>query len=53
MRKRNQAVFEERRGFGERASDVLASFGGSWPFIILFLLVLLFKPSGLLGTSKD
>ena len=35
-----EAVFEERRGFGERASDVLASFGGSWPFIILLLLVL-------------
>ncbi|MFO1208385.1 MAG: DUF1003 domain-containing protein [Amaricoccus sp.] len=35
-----QSVFEERRGFGERAADTLASFGGSWPFILLFLLVL-------------
>ncbi|MFO1142909.1 MAG: DUF1003 domain-containing protein [Amaricoccus sp.] len=35
-----ESVFEERRGFGERASDSLASFGGSWPFIILFLVVL-------------
>ncbi len=35
-----QAVFEERRGFGERASDAVASFGGSWPFIIVFCLLL-------------
>jgi Protein of unknown function (DUF1003) len=28
--------FEDERSFGERVSDGLASFGGSWTFIILF-----------------
>jgi uncharacterized membrane protein len=28
--------FEDERSFGERLSDGLASFGGSWTFIILF-----------------
>ena len=28
--------FEDKRTFGERLSDHLASFGGSWTFIILF-----------------
>ena len=36
-----EAAFEERRAFGERAADALASFGGSWPFILLFGVVLL------------
>ena len=30
------ASFEERRTFGERAADRLASFGGSWTFLGLF-----------------
>src|SRR5262249_3039139 len=30
------AGFEDRRSLGERLSDHLASFGGSWTFIILF-----------------
>lgn len=33
--------FHDRRTVGERASDAIAAFGGSWPFILLFLAVLL------------
>jgi uncharacterized membrane protein len=33
--------FEEHRTFGERLSDHLASFGGSWAFLITFSVVLL------------
>jgi uncharacterized membrane protein len=33
--------FEEHRTFGERLSDHLASFGGSWAFLIYFSLLLL------------
>jgi uncharacterized membrane protein len=32
--------FEERRTFGQRLADRLASFGGSWKFIIIFMCVL-------------
>ena len=32
--------FEEHRTFGERVSDHLASFGGSWAFLISFFAVL-------------
>ena len=32
--------FEDRRTLGERLSDRLASFGGSWIFIIAFALIL-------------
>jgi uncharacterized membrane protein len=32
--------FEEHRTFGERLSDQLASFGGSWGFLIAFAAVL-------------
>jgi uncharacterized membrane protein len=32
--------FDEQRTIGERMSDVIASFGGSWSFIILFGLAL-------------
>lgn len=28
--------FADRRTIGERASDAIAAFGGSWPFILLF-----------------
>ncbi len=34
-------VFEERLTFGQRLSDQVAAFGGSWGFIILFGLTLL------------
>jgi CRP/FNR family cyclic AMP-dependent transcriptional regulator len=33
-------VIEERYTFGERIADVVASFGGSWTFIIVFGVVL-------------
>ncbi len=33
--------FEETRTFGERVSDGLASFGGSWAFLISFFVVLI------------
>ena len=31
---------QERLTFGQRASDVIAKFGGSWTFIIIFLVLL-------------
>jgi len=31
------AVFVEQRTFGERLADQVASFGGSWTFILIFL----------------
>ena len=31
------ALIEEKETFGERIADVVASFGGSWTFIIIFL----------------
>ncbi len=34
-------VYEEEETFGERIADVVASFGGSWTFIILFGIVLI------------
>ena len=33
--------FHDRRTFGERASDTIAAFGGSWSFILLFFALLL------------
>ena len=35
-----EAEFEVERTFGERLSDHIASFGGSWTFIISFFVVL-------------
>jgi hypothetical protein len=32
--------YDERRTLGERLSDGLAAFGGSWPFLISFALAL-------------
>jgi uncharacterized membrane protein len=32
--------FEEKRTFGQRLADRLATFGGSWKFIIIFMSVL-------------
>ena len=34
--------FADRRTFGQRASDVIAAFGGSWTFILLFAAWLVF-----------
>jgi uncharacterized membrane protein len=34
-------VIEEKETFGERVADTVASFGGSWTFIISFLMVLI------------
>jgi uncharacterized membrane protein len=34
-------VIEEKETFGERIADTVASFGGSWTFIILFAVVLI------------
>src|SRR5881394_3919127 len=33
--------FEKKLTFGERLSDSIAAFGGSWTFIIVFSLILL------------
>lgn len=35
------ASFEEGRSFGERLADRIAAFGGSWTFIMLFLVAIL------------
>jgi uncharacterized membrane protein len=35
------AEFERRLSFGERLADRIASFGGSWTFIAIFLAVML------------
>lgn len=34
-------IIEERETLGERVADVVASFGGSWTFIIIFALILI------------
>ncbi|MFB9241567.1 DUF1003 domain-containing protein [Massilia antarctica] len=36
----NQHAAEDDATFGQRAADAVASFGGSWTFIMLFALVL-------------
>lgn len=35
-----EEAFDEKRTFGERAADLIASFGGSWTFIIGFCTML-------------
>lgn len=35
-------AFDEGRTFGERASDTIAAFGGSWTFILIFFTTLIF-----------
>src|SRR5690606_1790475 len=35
------AVFDETSTFGQRLADGVAAFGGSWPFLIIFGIVLL------------
>lgn len=34
------AEFVEQSSFGDRAADAIARFGGSWPFVLLFLVTL-------------
>jgi uncharacterized membrane protein len=34
-------IFRQRLTFGQRAADAISKFGGSWTFIILFLMFLL------------
>ena len=48
--------FKTRSSFGERASDAIAAFGGSWTFILIFLAVLVgwtFLNTKILGPRKD
>ena len=48
--------FTARRSFGERASDSIAAFGGSWTFILIFMAVLVcwtFLNTEILGPRKD
>lgn len=33
--------FDDKLSFGQRLADRVAGFGGSWPFIIIFLVVLM------------
>jgi uncharacterized membrane protein len=40
LAKNIEAKWVEHRTFGERLSDHLASFGGSWTFIIIFFVIL-------------
>jgi uncharacterized membrane protein len=35
-----ETAFDDRKTFGERMADRVAEFGGSWPFILIFLGVL-------------
>ena len=39
-RSQRQAQVQAEAGFGQRAADAVARFGGSWTFIIVFALVL-------------
>ena len=41
-------VIEEEYTFGERIADTVASFGGSWTFIIIFAIVLASTPASTL-----
>ena len=48
--------FLKQRTLGERAADVIATFGGSWTFVILFLFTLLFWAfinTEILGPRKE
>lgn len=35
-------TFKDQLSLGERVADKVAEFGGSWPFIIVFLMIMLF-----------
>ncbi|NOT84209.1 MAG: DUF1003 domain-containing protein [Methylococcaceae bacterium] len=48
--------FTKRSTFGERASDAIAAFGGSWTFILIFLGILAgwaFLNTEILGPRKE
>ena len=48
--------FSDRRTFGQRASDGIAAFGGSWTFILLFFAWLIFWTvlnTEILGPRKE
>ncbi len=48
--------FIARSSFGERASDAIAAFGGSWTFILIFLVAMVgwaFLNTEILGPHKD
>tara|TARA_Y100000034_G_C6884941_1_gene406150 strand:- start:1062 stop:1466 length:405 start_codon:yes stop_codon:yes gene_type:complete len=38
-KKRNHPIYAKKRTLGEKASDSLTQWAGSWTFIILFLLI--------------
>lgn len=40
--KNTNKVFTDQMTFGQRIADKVASFGGSWTFILLFLSILIF-----------
>jgi uncharacterized membrane protein len=40
MKNENHPLFGQQLSFGEKAADLVASFGGSWSFIILFSIFL-------------
>ena len=48
--------YHESRSFGERMSDTIASFGGSWTFILLFIAFLItwaVLNTAILGPRRD
>jgi uncharacterized membrane protein len=50
-----QKEFDDRLTFGQRLADQVASFGGSWSFIIIFGAILVswvFTNTALLGTNS-
>ena len=49
-----EAEYAGHRTFGERLSDQLATFGGSWTFIVLFFLVLIvWMGFNILAVARD
>jgi uncharacterized membrane protein len=38
---RDPQAFRQQFTFGERVADAVASFGGSWPFILIFVAVMI------------
>lgn len=49
-----EAEYAEKRSFGERLSDRLAAFGGSWTFIMIFFVVLVaWMAFNLIAVQRD
>lgn len=49
-----EAEYAEQRSFGERLSDRLAAFGGSWTFIMIFFAVLVvWMAFNLIAVQRD